>query len=341
MKMFRLVIVIMSVLFIVGCSNDTGNTQNEGKSKDTRSLRVSGMSPEDHPNTLALMDFAEIIEEKTNGDIQFDIYPANQLGDYTSVYEEVMKGTIDMALLSVPSQFDSRTEVLNMPYLVENYEQAKELFSDDSYVYQLVEEIMLEQGIKLLGIRPQGFGGIGTTKEVKSSAQPGEDKGVMVRIPQMEVYRTYAEGMGFRTVSIPYADVYTALQTGTAEGVVGSIPSSNYLSFRDVITHYYQYNNTFEGMALIVNSNVWDGFSEEEQKVFSEAGKSFTIKSIEDAEKIDREYLDKLKEEGIEVVEYSEEEINNIANYIRENVWLKNKDSLGDEILKELQEEIN
>lgn len=344
MKKWNMFYLFLVTLFIaVGCDNDTSNNDSEVELEnvtESKVLKVSAMSPEDHPHTHTLKEFIETVESETNESLKLDLFPANQLGDYTSVYEEVMKGTIDIALLSVPSQLDSRVEVLNMPYLIENYEHAKKVYAEESYVYQLVDEVMEEQGIKLLGLLPLGFGGIGTAKKIENHDIPGEDKGLMVRVPQMNVYRNYAEKMGFRTVSIPFADVYTALQTGTAEGVIGAPAADNYTSFRDAIKYYYQYNNTFEATALIINQDLWDSLTEEERNVVGKAGRDFTINGIDQAEVNDNEYLNKLMEEGIEVYEFTDEEIKEFAEFVRETVWPLTEDALGEETLNQLLEEV-
>ena len=48
-----------------------------------------------------MKEVAKEVSAKSNGRIDIKIFPANQLGDYTLVYEELIRGTIDMALISV------------------------------------------------------------------------------------------------------------------------------------------------------------------------------------------------------------------------------------------------
>jgi len=57
------------------------------------------------------------VKAASKGRITVKIYPANQLGDYTQVFEELRRGTIDMAQITVPSQFDTRLEVVYLHYL--------------------------------------------------------------------------------------------------------------------------------------------------------------------------------------------------------------------------------
>jgi TRAP-type C4-dicarboxylate transport system substrate-binding protein len=60
---------------------------------ETLKIRMAGQSPLEHQATIHQMKFAKEIEEATDGRIQIKVYPANQLGDYIQVYEEVIKGS--------------------------------------------------------------------------------------------------------------------------------------------------------------------------------------------------------------------------------------------------------
>ena len=74
-------------------------------------LKFAGQNATDHPATDMMNKIAKDIAEKTEGRIEVKVYPANQLGDYSLVYEEQIRGTIDMSCISVPSQFDARMEL--------------------------------------------------------------------------------------------------------------------------------------------------------------------------------------------------------------------------------------
>src|SRR5699024_6211666 len=135
------------------------------------------------------------------------------LGDYETVYNEISEGTIDMALITIPSERNSNLEILSFPYLVDSYEQAEILFSaDDGYVFNIVDEMVKDEGVQLLGLRPMGFGGVVATKEFENAAEPGADKNIIARIPQMNTWREYATDIGFNTNSLPFSEIFSSLQ---------------------------------------------------------------------------------------------------------------------------------
>lgn len=317
-------------------ANENGNTDVSG---DEYEFKLSTMFPDDHPNTISAKNFVEKVEERSDGRIKIKLYPANQLGDPTVVYQEIGKGTIDMSLMSAPSNFDERLEFLYLPYLVTSFDELESVYGLDSFVFETTHDIHSKQNIKLLGFHGEGFGGVGTTRALDD---PGsmDDKNMMIRIPQMDLFKKFSESLGFRTVSIPFSDLYMALQTGQAEGWIGGQPASNYTDFKDVLTHYYQYNNFFEMQSLIINQDIWDDLSEEDQEILQTAGVEMTTESFADAEKYDEEFREKLADYGIEVILLEEEKIDNIAKKTREELWPQFTESLTEEIIDGLLESI-
>ena len=77
-------------------------------------LRFAGQLPPEHSGTGYMNEIAKTVAEKSNGRIEIKVYPANQLGDYGLVHQELIKGTIDMAIISVPGYIAPR---MNFVYI--------------------------------------------------------------------------------------------------------------------------------------------------------------------------------------------------------------------------------
>ncbi|MDK2986558.1 MAG: TRAP-type transport system periplasmic protein [Clostridia bacterium] len=337
-------IVVLALAVLAGCGNNeteldsqqSGDKQNEGSKKIE--LRLAGQHPVEHMATEALNRIKETIAEKSNGRIEITIYPANQLGDYTQVYEEIMRGTIDMALISIPSQYDPRLEIGFIPYIAANYEEIKKVFASNSFLFNEVTKLHDNLGVKFLGFFGEGFGGIGCSKMPEAPANFNVDKGLLVRVPPMDVFKFGAEDLGYRTTTIPYAETYAALQTGVADGWVGGPPNLNYLWFRDVIDYYLQYNNSFESTSFVMNKKLFESLSPEDQKIIQEAIAAESENSFDLAKADDEKYRKMLREEGIEVIEFTDEELKAMAEHAREVTWPKLTKRLTEELVQGLKE---
>ncbi len=329
----KLLVLCILCVFVLCCTSAPSEAAKKMR------IRMAGQSSVDHQATIHQKEFAETIGQATDGRIEIRVYPANQLGDYTQVYEEVVKGSIEMALISVPSQFDQRLELTYFPYLLENYEQVKEAYAPGGFLYDILEGLHDNLGVKLLGFNIEGFGGFGTTKPAEDPANPDVKKTVLIRVPPMDVFKLSTEAMGFLTVSIPYAETYTALQTGVCEGWTGGPPVLTWLNYRDVIKYYYQYNCYLETESWLINKDFWNKLSAEDQKLFLNTAQVLQLKSVAVSEKEDKEYLTKLKDFGMEVTTFSNEELATVAAKVREVAWPKLEKRVSPEIMSKLRKQ--
>ena len=300
-------------------------------------LKFAGQNQVDHPATKQMQAIAEEIKEKTDGRIEVKVYPANQLGDYTLVYQEQIQGTIDMSCISVPSQFDKRMELIYVNGYVADYEDAKRVFSPEGFIFKKMAEYNERLGVKLLGFYVEGMIGIGTNKPVNEPLDPSVDKGVMVRIPGMDVYKLAAEAMGYRTSSIPYAETFQAIQTGAVDGVDGYPVAAAYTALGDVLKHWYMTNYSIEVLNFMISGKTWEKIAPADQKIIADILAEATTKSVENAESVDKHYMDLMREKGIEVHTYTKEELAPIMKACA-STWPKLEKAFG-EGGKELMDE--
>lgn len=69
------------------------------------------------------------IKDKTQGRVEVKVYPANQLVDYQTVMEDLIRdGTIDMVMMAIDSAFDPRLEIIYIYGLIGDYKEAKKYF---------------------------------------------------------------------------------------------------------------------------------------------------------------------------------------------------------------------
>ena len=304
-------------------------------------LRLAGQYAPEHTTTVLMKEFAQIVKDRSNGEIEIRVYPASQLGDYTQIFEELRRGTIDMATISIPSQFDTRLEAVYLHYLAMNYEEARRIYAPGSKMFKLIEDVNDGLGIKFLAFNIEGFGGLGTTKMPDNLDDPAGRKNLLMRVPLMAVFQIPCDDEGFQTISVPFAELYTALQTGIADGWSGGPAMVNYVQFRDVIKYFIACNNFMESNSYMMSKQVWDKLSPEHQKIIQDAALEISAKSFDLAESDDAEYLVKLEQAGVKVIKFSPEQLEAWAALCRKVSWPKMEERLTkpviDDLLKDYQ----
>ena len=326
----------LTTMLIFACSLLLTFTSTADAAKKLR-IRVAGQYAKDHPATKALYEFKKRVESSTEKRIKVSIYPANQLGDYTQVYEELRRGTLDMAQITVPSQFDTRLEVNYLHYLAMNYAEAQKIYSEGSMLYDTMTQLHGDLGVTFLGFNAQGFGGLGMQKKPDNMRDPVKPKNILMRVPPMAVFKTTVDEEGFQTVSIPFAELYTALQTGVADGWSGTPPMTAYLQFREVCKYYLMNNNFFEADSYLMSKKSWGKLSEEDQKIVSDIVADLAKQSFDFAEENDMNYLKKLEEAGVNVIKLSDVELAAWAEHARKTTWPQLEERLTKELLDKLK----
>lgn len=303
-------------------------------------LRFAGQVPPEHTATGYMNAIAHEVKERTNGRIEIKVYPANQLGDYTLVHQELIKGTIDMAMISIPGDIDPRFNFVYINGLCWDYDQMAEFFKSGGWAYRKMDEMNQALGVKFLGFHVEGFIGIASTKPIVDPLNPKVDKGVLTRVPNMVPYKVGAEAMGYRTVTIPYSDLYTALQTGVADAVDGLPPGAAYTILKDVTKHWYQLNYSMEVFPCMISMKTWMKLSAEDRKILEEITARTASLSIQNAKRDDDHYMDMMRKAGIEVHTYTAAQLEPIRDAVAAT-WPQLNASMTKEFMDELIAEMS
>ena len=328
-----LLIVVMSMCMFAACGGGDEEGTGEGEATDTYELRLTTNYNDGEPGYEMVEAACANIEEKTNGAVKITLYPGSVLGDYTLAYEELMKGTIDMALISIPGEYDPRLEMVFFPFLVENYAQLEPVFGRDSWFFQQFSGVNQELGVTCFGVYIDGFMGVATNKKAPvEPLDPDVNKDILLRCPPQDIFKASMEDIGYSTVTVAYAELYSALQTGVCEGCTGLTPQLVYNVIRDVTGYFVTYNNALEVMGLFGSSAVFDGMPEEYKTVVADEMYQVSLDSFAAAEQNDTDFIQQLADYGVEIIDLTDEERAALADTVRERSWPVMKDKLGDEL---------
>lgn len=271
-------------------------------------LRFAGQFPDGHYATKLMRDIAGGVNQRTNGRIAIEVYPANKLGDYTLVYEDLMKGRVDMALITNSGQFDPRLELPNLN-VFPSYESAAKDFAPDSWLAKRISEYNTRLGVKFLGFHIEGMTGIASTKKIKSPLDPNSNKGVLARVPLTTVYPEIIRSQGYRTVSLPYAGLAAAVQEDSCDAVTGVSTGAAATDLAGVVKYWYNLNYTIETLSYLMSADTWDKLREDDLAIiYSEVAKA-SKRSLETARQNDEMNLERMKKSGIKVFTYTEKEL--------------------------------
>lgn len=342
-----LILVLAFSTMLVGCSkpaesSDTSKPEEAAKSAEGTNYKWS-LSCEysaDNHQTKALQDAADMINKQTDGHIKITVYPNCALGDYTVVYGQVMTGDIEMAACPISSTYDVRTDILAMPYLSSDFDEFENYYFKGSYMWDLYEKITGANGVKLLGFFNSGFMGIGAKKvdseEFAKLTDGSVLKTTLMRCPTSNVYSLTMKNMGYNTTTIPYSDLYSAMQSGLCDGWIGGSGLVNYDSFRDAIKYFIDCNCINESIPVMMNAELFKSLPEDYQNIIVDVFNQMQVRVNQERKEQEAKALVDMEAYGIKVIKPTEDELNTLRDKIRASVWPAMAESLGQEVIDDL-----
>jgi TRAP-type transport system periplasmic protein len=251
-------------------------------------IKLGSANEPDHYHTLAGNKFAEIVKAKSNGDIQVDHFPAQQLGTEPEMVSLTQGGTMQMFIVSPGNlgNYVKDFQVMLCPYIWRDYAHLQKTM-EGPVGKELGDKLLASNGVIMLDSLwingPRHL----TTKSLPVT-KPDDLKGVKIRAPQAPIYLAAVKSLGANPVPVDFAELYMALQQGVAEGqenALGTIDSKKYYEVQKFVMltgHIYQ------SQIIGINAKFFSSLPENYQKI------------IVDAVKEAREYNNKLQLEADE-----------------------------------------
>lgn len=177
-------------------------------------LRASIIFNEQHNWSKAFDHFSKLLKERSNGRLQLEVYPSEQLAKEIEsirlIQAEVIEMTITGALLSNWIEIATFCE---LPFLFQNYEEQKAFINGP--IGQRIQQEMIDK----TGLRPLTYFIRGPRQLTSNSPirHPDDLKGMIIRVPNVPSFVTAWSAMGAKPTPMAFSEVFTSLQQGTIE----------------------------------------------------------------------------------------------------------------------------
>jgi TRAP-type C4-dicarboxylate transport system substrate-binding protein len=303
-------------------------------------IKLAGQFPVDNPASIAMEAVKKECEEKSGGRLIIQTFPANQLGDTTLVSQGIMDGSIEMGLLYNGGEYDPMIEINSLPYLTTDLASIKKVYSPGSNYFKIYTAIFEKLNMKILGIHVDGLIGIHGIKFPKDYKDFTKPKETMLRIPASDIYMQTTKDMGFPSVTIPFADLYTALQTGVCDAAIGQTSIGAYTAFRDVDKYFIPYRAFVETYDYMINADFWNSLPQDLQQILQDSVNHAVLKQNEDVMENEEKYSKLLAEKGVEILQITDGERKEMESYIRKVTWPKLYEKFGKEVLDQILADI-
>lgn len=265
---------------------------------ETITLRAGHSANSTEPYHKGLERFAEIVAERTDGRVEVEIFPNNQLGDEKEMIEGLMLGTLDVAVPSngVLTNFVPELAIFDLPFLFDDREHMYRVM--DGEVGDTLAEAMKDKGFRLLGFYEAGIRHIVTKEPLASIDDLQGDK---IRTMGVPAHVSSFNAFGANATPLPYSELYSALQSGVVDGAEAAF--TNYYSkrFYEVAPHLAEVSWTALVADLVMSEERFQSLPEDIQEVLLEAGRESAKYERQVYAESDAALREKLEAEGVTI----------------------------------------
>jgi TRAP-type C4-dicarboxylate transport system substrate-binding protein len=286
-------------------------------------LKLMGINRTLDPWKL-FQEWAQAVEKRTNGRVQFELTSLPELGLGGAETIRVVKtGVVDVAEIYggyVAGELPM-VEILELPGIFPDSQTAKKAI----VAWKATETRIIDQKanavVLAMALYPdQAF------FSKKPIRKPADFKGLKTRVHSVALASLVA-GLGGEPLTIPFAEVYTALERGTLDAAISGTKPGFGLRWYEVSKYLVGPISMRPHVALSINKNTWKRLPPDLQAVLKEeAEKTVEGKAFEAIEAWNKEGIDKSVEKGMEHIPFSAETQATIKDVLRTKVvpdWVK------------------
>jgi tripartite ATP-independent transporter DctP family solute receptor len=285
------------VFAFAGCGGTIGGGGGDG---ETIEMDLATVYEADAPQSMGAERFAELVGEKSGGQIVVNFFPGGSLGTEQDNFNAVSSGELDMVLGGSTGidMFANEFMFFQTPYMMQDIDHVNNFIESD--LHQDLVDAMGESNIHLLGhiIR-----GARNSTSNQPFTTPEELRGISLRLPESPTWIAVWEGLGASATPVALPELYSALQTGVVDASEGPYEQFATFSLQEVQDYVINTEHIYEVTEIWIDKELYDSLSDEQRQWIDEAAAEAVEYANEEAARMEQEFLQELTDGGMEVID--------------------------------------
>lgn len=261
------------------------------------------------PITNAFDAWAKTLNERSDGRIDAQHFPAAQLGGLAEALEGSRIGTIQVTTAGPDSEEAIAPEIAALggaPGFIYKNEEHVDAVLQGELGQKASDIARAKTGVEFVAYGETGFRHILAKRPVASLADLG---GLKIRVPQLRIWVDFWTLLGAAPTPLPYNEQYSALSTGIIDAIDSDVFSIVGFKFHEQANHLTLTGHWFLPKAVRVNAAWLDSLPEDLRDMVRETAKE----AFAEQRKINRaqaaDTLEQLKGLGVQVQALPPEEL--------------------------------
>lgn len=234
-----------------------------------RTIKIGHLNNPDHPTSLGVKKFAELVAAKSGGRIKVAEYPGSQLGNELQQQSALAGGVQEMLVASTTSLAGIVKEfgLLDFPFLFANARQADAMV--DGPLGKALAAKLADKGIVVLGFFDLGFRNVTNSKRPITRAEDLD--GLKLRVIPNPVFIDTFKTFKANPVPMPFAELYAALESKAVDGQENPYAVILSSKLHEVNKYVSETNHVYATNPVQVSRRFWDKLTPVEQKLLQDA----------------------------------------------------------------------
>lgn len=232
-------------------------------------LKLGTSTQPSHIYNVAAEHFAKIVAEKTNGEIEVQVFPAAQLGSERDMVEGLQLGSLEMTLTSTGplGNFVPQVKLFNLPFLFKDRDTCYKVL--DGPVGTAIADKFTKVGIRSLGWYENGFRNVTNSK--RAIEAPADMDGLKIRVMEDDVFILTMKSLGASPLPMAFGELYTALEQKTVDAQENPLAVIHSSRFFEVQKYLAMTGHFYSPAMLLISEITWQSLSPENQKIIAAA----------------------------------------------------------------------
>ncbi len=270
-----------------------------------QTLKIAHVLPAKSQFSEAIRAMNEELQKRTGGKYNLEEYPASSLGAGKALLDGVALGTIDMVVSSsggALAQFNPTIGILDLTLLFRDTAHADAVL--DGPIGKELLDSFADKGVVGLAYAENGTRHL--TNSVRPIKTPADLKGLKIRLSESPIYTKAFQTLGAQPFSLPFSQLYPALQSGQADGQENPITTIVGANLQQVQKYITLSGHTYAPAVILINKDLYDEMTPDDRTAFVEAARLGGKASRDFVRKGDVEGLEKLKAAGMTITTAAE-----------------------------------
>lgn len=276
-------------------------------------LKMSTVVKAPHPWISSGQYIQKTLKAKSGGKISITLYDAGRLGSDEVTLTSLREGTVDLYVGGTGNvaTYVPEMSFFNLSFLFKNQKHFEECLKADSYLHKRFQEIVQKHNLGFEFLALAGGGLRNMSNRLKPVRNIADIKGMKMRVPGGPVAARMWKEFGTLPVSLPWTELYTALQTGVVDACESTVPGYFSSKLYEVAKYHAKTEHEFMVSAFLMSERTYKKMPAQYQSLLRQTIAEAAIICTAEGVKMTESILAELGKKGVQISEVDKSEFIN------------------------------